>query len=161
MVISTGPTWGLLTEGLDEVQGAFTKGICESLRMKKGKGHLAFRMASSPLDLVCPSRNERWEQKSRRTWIPIVTKISRIKKIKKGSFIFKSELKWLTRIFEALKKVRDGLIPLSKPYGFGFQIQKQNSLVSSNDLLPQWIARNESKAGRSWKVSGHASGSQT
>ena len=63
-----------------------------------------------------------------------VTEISRLKK---GNFIFKLELRWLTGICEALKKARDGLIPLSNTYGFGFQIQEQNSLVSSKDLLPQ------------------------
>ena len=72
--------------------------------------------------------------KGRKAWIPIVTEISRIKK---GSFIFKSMLRWLTRICEALKKARDGLIPLSNTYGFGSQIEEQNSLVNSNDLLPQ------------------------
>lgn len=49
MVISTRHIWGLLFEGLSEVQGDFTKGICQSLRTRKGRGHWILRIGLFPI----------------------------------------------------------------------------------------------------------------
>lgn len=62
----------------------------------------------------------------RRAQICIVTEISRIKD---GSFVFKSELKRLTRVCEALAEAGDGFIVLSSPYGVGSQMQEPNPFL--------------------------------
>lgn len=92
-----------------------------------------------------PTENDGWKREGRRAQITIFIEISGIRE---ESFVFKSGLKWLTRIGEAPRKATDGLIALSNPCSFGSRVQKQNSLVSSNDLLQHWIAGNESKVGK-------------